>query len=574
MRASPLAAERQALDELIDGVTLVDVLARNVAEAPDDVAISWRAGGESRDLTWQQFSESVWRVAAGMIAAGIEPGDTVAVMMGNRPEHVIADLAAVHAGAIPISVYETLAPAQVAYVTGNAQVKAAIFEADRTAVWRDTPVPIKLTLEDDWDALVAHDRSPAVADRAAAVDADSIATLIYTSGTTGDPKGVVITQRNVLWTLAAMGQALDLPARPRLVSYLPLAHIAERIASHYLGLWLLGHVTYCATPAAIMNVVRGARPHLFVGVPRIWETLHQRVETRLAGLDDRRRQQAIAAARAAQAALLDHPNPATAVLARMADRLVLRKVRAELGLDEARLAITTAGPIQPEVIRSLRTLGLPLHELFGMTECTGPATTNLPGNDRIGSVGRSLAGVEVTTAPDGELLIRGGNVAAGYHRADEATAATFDADGWLRTGDLAEIDDEGYVTITGRKKDIIVTASGKNVAPASLELALSAHPMVAHACVVGDRRPFLVAVLALDPENTEGLASDEVVAEIEQHVARVNESVSHVEQIRKYVVVEEHWSPESGEVTPSLKLRRRIVIDRYADIIEGLYPSR
>ena len=601
MLSSALDLEREAIAEAIGVLTLVDVLARNSTASPHQTAISWRRGGTWHHLTWSEYRDRVVSVAAGLIALGVGVGDSVAIMAGNRSEHVIADLAVVHAGATPVSVYSTLAPGQVRHVAGHCGAVVAVLEGpSELAKWVDLELPdlasivlLSGTSDDSrvvsWGAMIERGKAHVaeVAGRAGAVTPESVATLIYTSGTTGEPKGVVITQRNVVWTLAVMEQALSLPDHPRLVSYLPLAHVAERMATHYLGLWLAGEVTYCATVAAVMNVVKVVRPHLFVGVPRIWETIHQRLTSKLEAETDPRKKALADRALAAGVARVDGSASVVMRATGLAlDRLVSEKIRLELGLDRASLAITTAGPIDPDLIRFFRALGIPLHELFGMTECCGPATVNLPGYDRLGSVGRALPGVEVSLAPDGELLIRGGNVADGYHKAPEASAATFDPAGWLRTGDLAKIDPDGFVWIVGRKKDLIVTASGKNIAPVPIELQLLRHPLVAHACVVGDQRPFLVALLALDPETTAAWATERGIepagavdhpdmrAALGDLVDRVNESVSAVERIKKFHVIAEEWSPETGEVTPSLKLRRMAVVERYAADLDALYPDR
>lgn len=349
---------------------------------------------------------------------------------------------------------------------------------------------------------------------------------------------------------------------------------------------MVGEVTYCSNVASIMNVLRVVRPHLFVGVPRIWEKLYQRVWVKLDGEEDPRRRRLTELAIESGRQVLDaeqfgeKPSPLTAAKLAGLDRLVLSRIRSELGFDQLSTAITTAGPIDRHIVAFFRSVGVPLHELYGMTECCGPVTSNVNGFDKLGTVGRPLAGVEIRVDSDGELLIRGGNVTPGYYRDEEATAAAIDEEGWLRTGDLGTIDREGYLTIVGRKKELIVTAGGKNIAPVHLEHLLQRHPLVGHACVVGDRRPYLVAVLALDPEQLAAAFGDteapvvelpEVQAAVEAAVAAANAEVARVEQVKKYALVADDWTPESGLLTPSFKLRRSIVQDRYRDLIDALY---
>lgn len=602
MMAGPLELERKAIDDAVDDRTLVDVLARNAIESPTAPAIAWREGGSWRRYAWSEYRQRALAVAAALMDLGVEAGERVAIMAGNRPEHVLADLGAIHAGATPVTVYSTLPEDQLAYVAGDAGAVVAIVEgagllARWTAVWSELPTLRHVVVLDTdlpagttgsvltWESFIAQgdmrlaQDPPAVEERAGIVDPSSTATLIYTSGTTGVPKGVVISQRNVLWTLETMSRAIDLPDRARFVSYLPLAHIAERMASHYLGMWTTGEVTYCANVGAVMGIVREIEPHLFVGVPRIWEQVHRRLLTKLDGEDDLRRRALVQRALDKASDALDtRPSILRRLELAALDRAVLSKIRTELGMSRLVMAITTAGPIDPEIIRFFQTIGVPLHELYGMTECSGPATTNIPGHGRIGTVGRSFAGVEVDVLEDGELVIRGGNVAAGYERAPGATAEVFGADGWLRTGDLAEIDDEGYVSIVGRKKDIIVNAAGKNISPVAVEQRLKRHDIVGEVCVVGDRKPHLGALVVPDGDAVAALTGtdqvdpddERIVAAIQAAVDEANEHLAPVERIRRFRVVADEWSPDSGVLTPSMKLRRNVVAERYASLIDEL----
>jgi long-chain acyl-CoA synthetase len=372
-----------------------------------------------------------------------------------------------------------------------------------------------------------------------------------------------------------------------MVSYLPLAHIAERLATHYLATYLAGQVWYCPNLAGVLEYIQEARPTVFVGVPRVYEKFHARLSARFEethGIKKTLLERALAANR--KRVLAEQEGKSGPMMAGILDSIVLSKVREQLGMDQVELAITAAAPINPDLILFFQTLGIPLFELYGMSETTGPATTNLPGAFRIGSVGRALPGVEVELAEDDELLMRGGVITDGYYKLPVDTSETFDSEGWLHSGDLARIDDDGYVWIVGRKKEIIITAGGKNIAPAKLETILGNHPLISKACMVGDGRKFLTMIVALDHEEAPTWAAangleyldlasfsqlPEVRAEVERAVSEANESVSPVEQVRKWIVVPDEWTPDSGEVTPSLKLKRKVVLDKYSDEIESLY---
>jgi long-chain acyl-CoA synthetase len=397
----------------------------------------------------------------------------------------------------------------------------------------------------------------------------------------------MISHRNVVWTAECLRRAADLDLGPRMVSYLPLAHIAERLATHYLATYLAGQVWYCPNLAGVLEYIQEARPTVFVGVPRVYEKFHSRLVARFEethGIKKTLLDRALAANR--KRVLAEQEGKSGPMLAGVLDSIVLSKVREQLGMDQVEIAITAAAPINPDLILFFQTLGIPLHELYGMSETTGPATTNLPDAFRIGSVGKALPGVEVELGEDDELLMRGGVITDGYYKLPVDTTESFDPEGWLHSGDLARIDDQGYVWIIGRKKEIIITAGGKNIAPAKLETILGNHPLISKACMIGDGRKFLAMIIALDHEEAPAWAASnglgyhdlasfsqlpEVRAEVERAVHEANQSVSPVEQVKKWIVVPDEWTPDSGEVTPSLKLKRKVVMDKYSDEIENLY---
>lgn len=611
MTDQAVLAERAEIDAVVEGKTLVDFLNRNADNYPDQPAIHWK-DGEWSSLSWSEYRTQVHEIAAGLQALGVGDGEFVAIMAGNRPEHVIADFGAMHAGATPITIYSTLAAAQIQYIADNSKATVAILEdLDFMKRWEEIRselpnlryVVLMSGAENyetadwvmSWDDLVAKGKArlsedpEAVNRSAAAIGPDTLATLIYTSGTTGTPKGVMIDQRNVIWTLESLRRAADLQLGVRMVSYLPLAHIAERLSTHYLGTYLAGQVWYCPSLAAVLEYIQEAQPTLFVGVPRVYEKFHARLLARFAeatGVKKTLLDKALASnTKRVEAEAEGKSGPA---LAGLLDKIVLSKVRDGLGMGNVTFAVTAAAPISADLVKFFHIIGVPLFEVYGMTENTGPATATVPDAMKFGSVGRPLPGVEIEVADDGELMMRGGIVTRGYYKLDHATRETFDSDGWLRSGDLARIDDDGFVWIVGRKKEIIITAAGKNIAPAKLETILGNHPLISNVCMIGDERKFLSMVIALDAEGApewaaaqgieyEDLATFSKLTEVQDEIARAideaNQTVSRVEQIKKWIIVQDEWTPDSGEVTPSLKLKRRVVHERYADVIDSMYAG-
>ncbi len=587
-----------------DELTLPALLLRNAEDHGALPALSWRAGPEGEDwstLTWSEVRSRVTALAAGYAELGVVRGDHVLMMMGNRPEHWLTDLALVHLGAVPVSVYGTAAPAQIAHIARHSRARLAVIEGERELVrWgplvADEGIPLARLVVVEPDAAEGHTAYQEVP--AAGHDGDAFEkawretrpsdplTVVYTSGTTGDPKGVRITHHNVIRNALALDAVVELPDHAEHISYLPFAHIAERMLGIYLPVFRAAHVHLCADPALLAPMVRELRPVQFFGVPRVWEKLAAGVRAMLAQASEERRR-AIEKACDTSRAHLAHrekgepvPGPLDAAY-RHVKKHVLDPLLALAGFDRLVWTASASAPMPPDITRFWAGFGLTIMDAWGLTETVGVATTNGPGAFRLGSVGRPIDGVEVRTAEDGEILVRGRTVFDGYLQADGSVEDACDADGWFATGDIGRFDEDGYLWLTDRKKEMIITSTGKNVSPALVENTVKEHPLIGQALAYGDGRSYLVALLVLDPETfpvwaeAHGIPADPqdpaVREEIELAVAAANERLSSTEQIKRFKILGEEWGPETGELTPSLKLRRRVITDRYRVDIDGLY---
>jgi len=616
MGQDEIARVRQEIEREIDGRTLCDLLADDAAgDGGDTPAMSWKQDGRWRTRSWREHRERVAEAAVGLARLGVGRGDFVAIMATNRPEHVVADQAAVHAGATPSTFYFTLAPEQIRYCAGHCEATVAVLEnRDMLKRWQEIrgelPALRHLVVIEGaeaesgtdgvltWDQVVAGGREALAADPTAfeelrgKVRPEDAATLLYTSGTTGPPKGVLLTHHNVLFECSALNRMHGLPSGGSSVSYLPLAHIAERVLSIYGPLTLRSHVWFCPDPAQAVEYVREARPTLFFGVPRVWEKVRAGINAKIAAEENERRRKLAQGAIATALEVVRRRQRGEAVPLGMRlrhaalDTLVLAKIRKGIGLDRCTFASSAASPLAVDVAEYFAAIGLPLVEVYGMTETTGVATGNPPDRIKIGTVGPAISGVEVRLADDGEVLVRGPVNTPGYFKQEEATRALIDGDGWLHTGDVGELDADGYLRIVDRKKELIITSSGKNVSPANIEGLLKEHPLVGQALAYGDNRPYVVALVVLDHEMmpawaarngiaaaalTELAAHERVLAEVQHAVDAANERLARAEQVKRYEVLPVEWTAESEELTPTLKLRRRIIHAKYAERIDALY---
>jgi long-chain acyl-CoA synthetase len=563
------------------------------------------------DVGWTEFSiaqvhELTARAAAGLLAHDVTPGERVLLMMRNRPDFHWFDLAAQFVRATPVSIYNSSSPEEIEYLAHHAEAEIAIVEDDGflqrlLKVRAELPalkeifviVPPAGDLPDGvFAATELFDHGQAdLADLGAATQPDDLATLIYTSGTTGPPKGVMLSQYNVVYTvdllMECFGRDLSEMLGWRVVSYLPMAHIAERSTSHYGALVAGYEVSCCPDPNQLMSYLKEVRPQLMFGVPRVYEKIYAGINAAMAADPDKQAQfndgvaAAVAINRAELAGTITQEQRDTWAFL---DAVAFAAVRGLVGLDSIELAITGAAPLPAEILEWFNAIGVKLSEIYGMSESTGPISWS-PLRNKPGYVGQAIPGMEVAIADDGEVIARGGNVFVGYLKQPDKTAETI-VDGWLHTGDIGELDDEGYLRIVDRKKELIITSGGKNISPANLEAALKMIALVGQACAIGDQRKFCSALLVLDPEVapmwaasrgksgltlTELAADPDVRAAVQAGVDAANQQFAQVEQIKKFVLLGEEWLPDSDVLTPTSKLKRRGIHARYVDQIESMY---
>ncbi|MFH9617911.1 AMP-dependent synthetase/ligase [Streptomyces pratensis] len=594
-------------------LTLPALLLRNAEDHGDRPALSWRAGEGAGDdggwttLTWRDVRREAAVLAAGYGALGVERGEQVLMMMGNRAEHWLSDLALTHLGAVPVTVYGTAAPGQIAHIARHSRARLAIVEGAREReLWEpllaDGTVPLDALVVVEPGAAGPHQsyatlhatgerlRSDEAFDKAwRETRAQDPLTVVYTSGTTGDPKAVPITHRSVVVNALALDRVVELPDHVEHICYLPFAHIAERMLGIYLPVFRASHVHLCADAAAVAATARSLHPAQFFGVPRVWEKLAVSVRAALATLPEEQRtaiEEASGTAREHVSCRERGETPSAELEAayRAAKDTVLDPLLSLAGFERLVWTASASAPMPLDVVRFWAGFGIVVMDAWGLTETVGVFTTNSPSAFRLGSVGRPLEGLELRIADDGEILVRGETVFAGYLRDDGTVDRALDEDGWFATGDIGRTDEDGYLWLTDRKKEMIITSTGKNVSPALVENTLKEHPLIGQALVHGDGRSYLVALLVLDAEmapawaaargiDGDPAAHPEVHAEIARAVEAANARLNRTEQIKRYRLLTREWGPETGELTPSLKLRRRVIRDQYGEILDALYAQ-
>ncbi|MEU4233092.1 AMP-dependent synthetase/ligase [Nonomuraea sp. NPDC026600] len=605
---------RAEIERAIAGRTVCGQLSELAERYPHAPAYSDPVDGGWSTLSYGQARQRVLEIAAGFAALGLEPGESVALMMVNRSEHVLADLGAVHAGGVGCTVYSTFASDQIAFVAADVGARIVVLGGPaELARWR--PVLGELTglrkiimlegtpgdddrflswpdlLELGRSALAAHPEE--VEARWRAVTAGDVATVLYTSGTTGGPKGVPLTHTNVFYEVESTDRITSLPLQGTQISYLTYAHIAERVLSLYLPLVKVSHVYFCTDLANLGATLGQVKPMMFFGVPRVWEKMMARLLAVLATQPEEQ-QAAVRRAMAAGVAYVEAGQyggtitPEIRAAYEQADSSLLSIIRGMIGFDRAEWTATGAAPLPGEVQRFYAGLGLKVIDVYGMTETTGAFTGNGPACYRLGTVGRAEAGVEVRIAADGELLTRSPLNTRGYVNRPEETAQLIDDEGWLHTGDIGTVDEDGFYRVVDRKKELIITAGGENISPAEIENHLKEHPLVGQALAYGDNRAYPVAVLTLDAEVAPGWAQahgitfgslaelaehSDVLKEVEAAVVVANTKLARVQQVKRWALLGTEWTAETEELTPSLKLKRRVIHAKYADVIEGLYSG-
>jgi long-chain acyl-CoA synthetase len=567
----------------------------------DDPAYYERVDGAWKASSWRTYADEVAGAARAMIALDIEPGSIVTILGFNQPSWVIADVAAMAIGAVPAGIYTTNSPRECHYILDHSESPLLVIEDEsqwakieeirgdlpslrQVVIMRGGPA-IDDPMVMSWDEFIAAgaDVSREVLDaRLAALESSQLATLIYTSGTTGPPKGAMLSHDNLMWTASQAIHATGITKSDTSLSYLPLSHIAEQVFTIHGPASSGWSVYYAESIEKLAENLKDVQPTVFFAVPRVWERFYAGVTAELAKTTGVKAKIAAWAMGVAEKTtkLRNSGKEPTGMLAaqyKIADKLVLSKIKHAIGLSRTLIQITSAAPISPEL------LDIRIQEIYGQSEGTGPSTMNQADAIRFGSGGRAYPGAEIKIAGDGEILVKGRNVFIGYYKDAEATAGTL-IDGWLHSGDLGEIDDEGFLWITGRKKDIIITAGGKNVAPKPLEGGLKNNALISEAVVIGDRRKFLSVLVTLDEEAAErymlehhldGPAhlNQQIHGEIQEAVDELNKGFARAEQLKKFSVLSRQLSIEGGELTPTLKVKRNKVSEHFADVIDRMYEG-
>ncbi|WP_280386301.1 AMP-dependent synthetase/ligase [Nocardia wallacei] len=582
--------------------TLCEAFQSVSARNPDAVAL--RTPGDAVTVTWRQYRERVRSIASGLAGLGVGRGDTVALMLTNRPEFHLCDTAVLHTGATPFSMYNTNPAEALAYLFGNARNRVVICEEQfvpvvlaakelggvvEHVVCVDAAPPGTIGL----DAVEAGPSADFDFDKTwRAVRSDDLLTIVYTSGTTGPPKGVELTHANFIADARVIEEFGEITPDDKVISYLPDAHAANRWFTHYVNLLHGVQITDLAETKQVVQALTEIRPTAFLAVPRVWVKMRTAVESALAAERSPLRralaQWAIETGRARVRVESRGRAPGVPLRVRhaVADRLVLSRIRARIGLDRLRIAATGAAPIPPEVHEFVLGLGLRVCEAYGMTECTAAATVNRPDRIRLGTVGTPVPGAEIRLADDGEVLVRGPMVMRGYRGDPEKTEEAIDSDGWLHTGDIGSVDPDGYLRIVDRKKELIINAAGKNMSPTNIEnTVVAACPLVGIVVVIGDQRSYNTALICLDPDATAAFAAahglDGTPAELAAHplvhkriqgdIDVANTKLSRVEQVKRFTILDEIWEPGGTHLTPTGKLRRKPIAADYADVIEAMY---
>jgi long-subunit acyl-CoA synthetase (AMP-forming) len=583
---------------------IIDALDRTARARGDNPALRRKRDGRWETTTWREYREQVRLAGRALIALGVEPGDHVVILGYNCPEWFVADIGAIAAGAIPAGIYTTNTPEQCRYIAGHCDARVAFVENDAQlakfrAVRDQLPALRALVMmhgqPDDDDViswmqfleLGASVPDQALDARIAAQQADDVCTLIYTSGTTGIPKAVMLSHANITWVIEQAGRLVDVRAGEDMISYLPLSHVAEQLFSLHASIVLGTCIWFAESLETLGDTLRDVRPHHFLGVPRVWEKIQGKMEA-LGPHGSAVQRKIVSWARRVGLAggYADQRGESRPLMYPIADRLVFSKVRNRLGFDRAKTLITGAAPISTRTLEFFLSLGLPICEVYGMSECTAVTTFATPTHYRTGKAGSIIGGTEMRIAADGEICMRGPHIFKGYHNDPVATAEAIDSDGWLHSGDIGALDAEGFIQVTDRKKELIITAGGENIAPQLVESQIKSISVVSQVVVIGDRRRYLSALLTLDAEKIPSAASvagspartpeeaarcDRFAAYVQRELEAVNQRLARVQTVKRFAILPAELSIDGGELTPTLKLRRKVIAEKYAHVIEQLY---
>jgi long-chain acyl-CoA synthetase len=585
---------------------------QTAARLPDHPAYFVRRDGQWLQTTWRGYAEQVQQAARALVALGVQPGQAVCILGFNRPEWAIMDIAAMTIGAVPAGIYWTSSAPEVEYILDHARAPLLLVDTAERAhmitqmrerlinlhqVVRmsdgkpdDKPTDDATLSWEDFLALGRPELQVEVDKRLAAIRLDQPGTYIYTSGTTGPAKAVELSHGNLAWSARALCAALARDGeRERVISYLPLAHVAEQMISIHNPALSGFPIYYANKLEELSQYLVEVRPTIFFGVPRVWEKMHSAIEAKLAGatgFKGKLAKWALSTGRRWHDAELNGERPGAwlSMQKKLAHSLVHKKVKAAIGLDQAHMLASGAAPIAAEKLKFFTGLDIVIREVYGQSESSGASTISLRGATRLGSVGRPLDGLDVRIAEDGEILVRGPLIFSGYAGNAAATADTLQ-DGWLASGDLGHFDKDGYLYITGRKKDLLITSGGKNISPANIEADLMTIPLVEHAVVCGDGKHYLSALLTLNPDTLHELAATyhlsgdklheqpAVLAELQRGIDQLNTRHARVANIRKFRIITHSLTIEAGELTPTMKVKRKVVIDRFKDLVDEMYAE-
>jgi long-chain acyl-CoA synthetase len=570
-----VTTERSGRPAGLAAATVAEAFQVTAKAHPDRCAL--RTKDDELWMSWREYADKVHATAAGLAGLGLERGGTMALMLTNRPQFHWFDSAAMHLGATPFSLYNTYTAEQIQYQVDHAEARIVVTEKAFEDRVRGLSGVEHVIVVDDESADPVEAHAPQSFDFEAAwrsVEPADLLTLIYTSGTTGPPKGVQLTHANLVSAINGFDQIIQFPDEGRVISWLPMAHIAERASSHYLPMFVGFSTTCCPDPRQVAAYLPEVHPSWFFGVPRIWEKLKAAIEAGIEAEQDAERKQATQWALGVGLRRVRGEDVGEEY--EKADALVLSKIRERLGLDQVESVNVGAAPTPPEVIEFFHAIGIPLAELWGMSETAGYGTCNPPEKIKIRTVGPPAPDAEIKLADDGEVLIRGPFVMTGYRNDPEKTSETLDEDGWLHTGDIGEFDEDGYLTLVDRKKELIISAGGKNMSPANIEAKLKASsPVIGQAIAIGDGKPYNVALVTLDPDVAPAFEQQQgreaLLAEVERGIEAANEQLARVEQIKKFKLLDEDWQPGGDELTPTMKLKRKPIHEKYTSEIEALY---